>query len=177
MNPLIKSFKTPKLWLKNNAILVTAVRNHWNKDYKPGPYPQTEEERKKAAAKYGLTPKEYDVYADDGMGYGDYPKLPRISMDSKDPFYPWDFPELKRNFNEPMHVEFDLLRDDRYDVNQKLKYSMWMQFAMFVGVVGTLGTIYLLMENVKMFHSAIPKQYPNKGKTHYTFEPLETRES
>jgi NADH dehydrogenase (ubiquinone) 1 beta subcomplex subunit 8 len=36
------------------------------------------------------------------MGYGDYPELPNISGDSKDPFYPWDNPELKRNFNEPV---------------------------------------------------------------------------
>lgn len=36
------------------------------------------------------------------MGYGDYPKLPDIGGDSKDPHYPWDMPELKRNFNEPV---------------------------------------------------------------------------
>lgn len=74
----------------------------WNKDFKPGPYPQTAEEKAAAAKKYGLTPTEYEPYPDDGMGHGDYPKLPLISTDQKDPYYPYDFPELKRNFNEPV---------------------------------------------------------------------------
>lgn len=74
----------------------------WNKDYKPGPYPKTQAEREAAAKKYGLDISEYKPYPDDGLGLGDYPKLPDISGDSKDSFYPWDFPELKRNFNEPV---------------------------------------------------------------------------
>lgn len=72
----------------------------WNKDYKPGPYPKTEEERIIAAEKYGIPISEYKPYPDDGQGYGDYPDLPLESAESKDPFYPWDNPELKRNFNE-----------------------------------------------------------------------------
>lgn len=38
----------------------------WNKDFKPGPIPTTEEERKAAAKKYGLLPHEYEPYPDDG---------------------------------------------------------------------------------------------------------------
>lgn len=38
----------------------------WNKDWKPGPYPETEEERKAAAKKYGLLPEDYKPYPDDG---------------------------------------------------------------------------------------------------------------
>lgn len=74
----------------------------WYKDFKPAAIPLTEEQRKLAAAKYNLHPKEYEVYPDDGTGYGDYPKLPFIATETKDPFYPWDFPEYKRNFNEPV---------------------------------------------------------------------------
>ena len=74
----------------------------WNKDYKPGPYPRTEEEKLKAAERYGLHPSEYKLYPNDGTGWGDYPKLPEVGADSKDPYYPWDNPELKRNFNEPV---------------------------------------------------------------------------
>lgn len=72
----------------------------WNKDFKPGPYPTTPEERAKAAAKYNLLPEEYDCYPDDGSGKGDYPNIPMISLDAKDPFYPYDYPELKRNYKE-----------------------------------------------------------------------------
>lgn len=38
----------------------------WNKDWMPGPLPQTEEERRAAAKKYGLLPEEYKTYPDDG---------------------------------------------------------------------------------------------------------------
>lgn len=76
----------------------------WYKDYKPAPIPLTEEQRKLAAEKYGLNQREYDVYPDDGTGYGDYPKLPAISGDARDPDYPWDYPEHKRNFNEPVSI-------------------------------------------------------------------------
>lgn len=72
----------------------------WNKDWKPGPYPRTEEERKAAALKYGLEPSEYQPYPDDGTGHGDYPMLPERSAESKDPYYTWDFPELKKNLHE-----------------------------------------------------------------------------
>lgn len=74
----------------------------WNKDFKPGKYPETEEERRAAAKKYNMLPEEYKPYADDGMGCGDYPKMPDIAIESKDPYYPYDFPEHKRNFNEPV---------------------------------------------------------------------------
>lgn len=49
-----------------------------------------------------MLPEEYKPYADDGMGYGDYPKLADISVESKDANYPYDFPESRRNFNEPV---------------------------------------------------------------------------
>lgn len=74
----------------------------WNKDWKPGPYPKTDAERIAAARKYGLLPQDYQPYEDDGTGYGDYPKLPLVSTDMKDPFYNWDYPDMKRNFGEPV---------------------------------------------------------------------------
>lgn len=73
----------------------------WNYQYKPGPYPKTPEEYAASAKRYGLTLEEYHPYPED-MGYGDYPKLPDVGEDSRDPHYPWDFPELKRNFGEPV---------------------------------------------------------------------------
>lgn len=81
----------------------------WNKDWKPGPYPKTDAERIAAAKKYGLLPQDYEPYPDDGMGYGDYPKLPIVSTDQKDPFYNWDYPDMKRNFAEPVNQFIKLL--------------------------------------------------------------------
>lgn len=77
------------------------IFSDWNYQYKPGPYPKTPEERAAAAKRYGLTIEEYQPYPEE-EGYGDYPKLPDIGADSKDPHYPYDNPELKRNFNEPV---------------------------------------------------------------------------
>lgn len=79
------------------------ITSDWNKDYKQGPYPQTEEERVAAAKKYNLQPEEYKPYPDDGVGYGDYPHLPDIPDETKDPYYPYDMPEMKRNFGEPVN--------------------------------------------------------------------------
>jgi len=66
-----------------------------------GPYPKTKEERLAAAKKYGLLPEEYEPYPeDDGLGFGDYPKLPDIGQDSKSEYYPWDCPSHNRNFGK-----------------------------------------------------------------------------
>ena len=74
----------------------------WNKDWKPGPYPVTPEEKAAAARKYGLRPDEYKPIPDDGIGAGDYPDLPLVSAESRDPYYPWDHPEHRRDFMEPV---------------------------------------------------------------------------
>lgn len=81
----------------------------WNKDFKPAPYPVTEQERLAAAKKYFLLPEEYKPYADDGLGQGDYPKFnDGLGVENKDSYYPYDFPEHKRNFNEPVSFQFHL---------------------------------------------------------------------
>ena len=79
----------------------------WNKDWKPGPFPTTPEQRVAAAKRYGLRVEDYDVYDHDGMGYGDYPKLPMVSGDAKDPYEDWDIPALKRNYGEPVSLVCD----------------------------------------------------------------------
>jgi NADH dehydrogenase (ubiquinone) 1 beta subcomplex subunit 8 len=104
-----------KIANKNSLGIVIRSASHWNKDWKPGPYPKTQEEREAAAKKYGMTIEEYEPYPDDGTGHGDYPKLPNISVERKNPYYPYDFPETKRNFGEPMHVDYDYYSEDRYN--------------------------------------------------------------
>jgi len=74
----------------------------WNRDWKPGPYPKTPEERAAAAKKYGLRVEDYEPYPDDGTGFGDYPKLPLVSAAARNPYEVYDMPEFKRNFNEPV---------------------------------------------------------------------------
>lgn len=83
----------------------------WNKDFKPGPYPETEEERQRAARKYGLRVDEYKPVPDDGLGAGDYPDVPLVSAESRNPFTNWDYPEHRRNFGEPVGMIYSIVMD------------------------------------------------------------------
>jgi len=98
---------------------VRSYAAYWNKDWKPGPAPKNEDERRAAARKYGMIPEDYEAYPDDGTGYGDYPKLPIVSAESRDPFYNYDYDEQKRNFGEPIHVEADMYGEDRLDYSKR----------------------------------------------------------
>lgn len=157
--------------------------------------PKTDEARRAAALKYNVHPTDYKTYPDDGTGYGDYPKLPVVSGDARDPHYPYDFPEVKRNFNEPVigplivwficsfnlfifqrHVDEDIIGEDRYNFNFKPLVPMWMQILQFVGAMIGTYAVYLVCEKVKFFVGTIPKQYPAEGKVHYTFEPQDAVE-
>lgn len=159
-----------KLCSGKNPILFTAVRNHWNKDYVPGAFPMNQEQRDAAAKKYGIHPDEYKPFPNDGAGFGDYPDIPLVSGDAKDPFYPWDNPELKRNFNETLSNEFDLIGEDRFDISYKYRIPLATQIAQFVLVMAGCFGVYLYLENMKQFPGLIPKQYPHKGEKHFSFE-------
>ncbi|XP_053601416.1 NADH dehydrogenase [ubiquinone] 1 beta subcomplex subunit 8, mitochondrial [Plodia interpunctella] len=171
MSSLLKKgiFSNPNTVRKTVGIFCNAVRNHWNYQYKPGPYPRTMEERAAAAKKYGMIPEEYQPYPEE-MGYGDYPKLPDIGADSKDPFYPYDCPELKRNFNEPMHAISELIGEDRYDISMKPRFSVLHQALWFLGMIGGSFALYLFLEDYKIGRPVTCKQYPNDGP-HYLFAP------
>ncbi|KAG8228755.1 hypothetical protein J437_LFUL009677 [Ladona fulva] len=147
------------------------VRNYWNKDWKPGPYPQTAEEREAAAKKYGLLPREYQPYPDDGMGYGDYPKLPINSADSRDPYHPWDMPDMKKNYGELMHSNANIYGEDRYDASSTVHPPEWKQWTAFFVVVGGFTLAYHWLDDKKMFRPVMVKDLPNDGRKHYTFEP------
>lgn len=109
-----------KLTNKSSLGCVVSVRNHWNKDFKPAPFPQTQKEREAAAKKYGIPVEEYQPYPDDGLGFGDYPKLKDQSIELRDPYYAWDYPEHKRNFGEPLHAEHDLYCEERWNNGKSL---------------------------------------------------------
>merc|ERR1712038_1515285 len=87
-----------------NASRSMASVKPWNYLWKPGPYPQTEEERLAAAKKYGMIPEDYKPYPIDGtwnenglgtQGLGDYPLLGKSSQDSRSGHVNWDDPDLK----------------------------------------------------------------------------------
>ncbi|KAL3228328.1 hypothetical protein MRX96_023993 [Rhipicephalus microplus] len=86
------------------APVITSCRpaSYWNKDWRPGPAPQTEEEMRAAAKKYKMLYEDYKVRAEsEGLTWSDYPKLPTVTAGSRDPEDDYDFPTLKRNYGEP----------------------------------------------------------------------------
>ena len=170
MASIIKVMNNYQLMNIKRAVVHQFVRNHWNKDWKPGPYPKTPEERIAAAKKYNMSPEEYQPYPDDGLGHGDYPKLPDKSVETRDPYYPWDFPEHKRNFGEPVHLHVDMYGEDRFDVSSKPLVPFRTQLLSFVGVMTFSAILYYWLEDKKMYRPVLPKQYPYQGVAHYTFE-------
>lgn len=174
MSALMKSLSLAKqLSAANPRLSIQIARNlaGWNKDYTPGSYPKTEKEREAAAKKYYLLPEEYKPYADNGLGYGDYPKVGGgLGAESKDSYYPYDFPEHKRNFNEPISVDQDLYGEDRYSQAEKPRYNNSTYFLSFLGVMSGCLALYYWLEDKKMYRPVAAKQYPADGVKHYVFE-------
>ncbi|KAJ1520777.1 hypothetical protein ONE63_003871 [Megalurothrips usitatus] len=154
------------------ALLYNSSRSaaRRQEDYIPGPYPKTEKERLEAAKKYGLLPHEYKPIPDDGLGKGDYPDLPHIGADSKDPYYPWDYPEFRRNFNEPWHTNADIYGEDRLDPAKDWRVPKTTMIAMLVGMVGGAFLLAYLLEPYPVHRPVCRKQMPFQGKNHYSFE-------
>ncbi|KAK4309205.1 hypothetical protein Pmani_019131 [Petrolisthes manimaculis] len=155
------------------GLQTTRYAGAWNKDWMPGPYPKTEEERLRAARKYGLRPDEYKPVPDDGLGAGDYPDVPLVSAESRNPFTNWDYPEHRRNFGEPLHQNFDIYGLDRINESQEPRFSSTHQFLSFASVMAFFIGTYYFLENRKMHWPLMPKQFPNEGVAHYTFEKPE----
>jgi NADH dehydrogenase (ubiquinone) 1 beta subcomplex subunit 8 len=146
---------------------------YWNKDWKPGPFPKTAAERATAAKKYGLRPEDYEPYPDDGMGYGDYPMLPRIAAEARDPTEIWDMPEIRRNYGEPSHVDADIMVEDKWNPTTKKRFS-YIQMLSWLGVVwGSIIALYYISLPYPHFLPVMPKHVPFDGKPHYSFEPAD----
>jgi len=157
------------------SIIASSTRHcGWVKDWKPGPPPKTREEREAAAKKYNLIPEDYDVH-DESEGLGDYPNLPRVGQDARDPYEDFDFHYRRRNYGETLHIDYDAMTSDRNDPNEKFRYSplrMFISFASFVGFFVGMAAISIYYD-LRICQPMKPKQYPGPGKVHYTFEPLD----
>ncbi|XP_012287692.1 NADH dehydrogenase [ubiquinone] 1 beta subcomplex subunit 8, mitochondrial [Orussus abietinus] len=161
------------LSVKNNIYSYNIARHVHYRDWQPGPCPQTEEERIKAAKKYNLVPEDYRIPKDKDNVYGDYPDLPFIGQALKDPYYPWDSPEYRRNFNETVNMDFDICDDRKLDPGKRTRFSILYMFSTTFCVFGSIYLLYLLGMKYPSVIPVTEKQIPKPGVTHYTFEPLE----
>ena len=94
----------------------------WVRDWKPGPPPKTEEEKVAAARKYNLIPEDYECYPET-EGYGDYPKLPPVGYDARDPYEDLDYYYHRRNYGETLHIDYDAMTGERHDPNAKFHFT------------------------------------------------------
>ncbi|KAL8186636.1 UNVERIFIED_CONTAM: NADH dehydrogenase 1 beta subcomplex subunit 8 ndufb8 [Gekko kuhli] len=125
----------------------------------PGPFPRTPEERAAAARKYNLRLEDYEPFPDDGMGYGDYPKLPDRSQQERDPYYSWDQRDLRRNHGEPLHWDFDMFLRTRVDTTPTVLPWHTMRNCL-LGFVGFMLFMFGLGELYPSYQPVGPKQYP-----------------
>ncbi|KRZ09764.1 Zinc metalloproteinase nas-36 [Trichinella zimbabwensis] len=91
------------------------IEGWWIRDHKPDSWPETAEERKLAALRYGLREEDYCPYPRE-MHVGNYPDLGRINYALKDPYEDWSYPGMRRNFNEPVDFFHDVIFADRHTV-------------------------------------------------------------
>ena len=73
----------------------------------PADPPENEEERVRAAMKYGLLPCDYRPAPEIEMR-GDYPDVPKYYGDERSPWTDWDYPELRLNYGEPVTTIFSI---------------------------------------------------------------------
>ncbi|KAM9425316.1 NADH dehydrogenase [ubiquinone] 1 beta subcomplex subunit 8, mitochondrial [Pholidichthys leucotaenia] len=125
----------------------------------PGPYPRTPEERAAAAKKYNIRVEDYEPYPDNGEGYGDYPMLPDKSQQERDPWYQWDHPDLRRNWGEPMHFQFDMYIRNRVDTSPSPVQWSSMVKQLF-GYIGFMLFMFYVGEKMRSYQPVAPKQYP-----------------
>ncbi|XP_072280262.1 NADH dehydrogenase [ubiquinone] 1 beta subcomplex subunit 8, mitochondrial [Pyxicephalus adspersus] len=125
----------------------------------PGPYPKTEEERAAAAKKYNIPLEDYKPYPDDGMGYGDYPMLPKKSQEERNPYYQWDHSDFRVNWGETLHWDFDMYLRHRLDTSPTVVPFNWI-VKVFFGFFGLMFLGFYLGEKFPSYAPVAPKQYP-----------------
>ncbi|OQV24957.1 putative NADH dehydrogenase [ubiquinone] 1 beta subcomplex subunit 8, mitochondrial [Hypsibius exemplaris] len=162
---------------------------YWNPDWRASSQaPKTMDERIAAAKKYNLHPADYKPIEGKAAGkmdlsYGDYPDVPCISYDARDPYEAWDYPYHRRNYGEPMHIDFDLYTGDRASTKRH-RHSMLYMLLCTSTAVFSIAALYYFTRDVYTFNPMMPKQYPyndlwvEKGgdpdcmpiRVNYTFE-------
>ncbi|RLU19208.1 hypothetical protein DMN91_007765 [Ooceraea biroi] len=149
---------------KHKACLYTGVKCYatdksripWNHLWIPEEY--NKENHAKHAEKYHMHPDDYKPYDPFEKATGDYPALPMIGPEAKD----------------PLHDEFFKMSEDRYSYGRKFYIEPDRAFLLYIVFVSIIGVIlYLASPYPVVFLPNSERQYPYKGKTHYTFEPVE----
>lgn len=148
------------------------TKDHFTPEWMPGEYPKTEEERLHAAEKYGIHPDEYKPLQPHEFA-GDYPDLKAEGYDARDPLYPWDEPDYRRGWNEPLHEDDDMLGADKYTIEGVRQRTDPTAGSIF-GVVFILVVWFVMYYQDEPHHQLMEKNYiyidDKPPKKCYTFD-------
>lgn len=97
MNAICSNYWKEKELIIEFFTLLSSAKP-WYHLWRPGKY--SEKDHDKIAEKYNLHPKEYKPYPNNEKYLGDYPALPAIGSAVKDPYYPYDIPTHRKNYQE-----------------------------------------------------------------------------
>jgi hypothetical protein len=101
---------------------------------------------------YLISPSEYRPQADDGIGYGDYPDMPNISGDMKSDYESYDYPSIKRNFGEPVHIHGELMTPEKVTHKKSFDGRSHMQrLLVFLTTVTVVFGLHFLLRDYKFF--------------------------
>ncbi|VDD89956.1 unnamed protein product [Enterobius vermicularis] len=165
------------------------------RDHKPGQYPETEEERRSAALKYGMRPEDYmPIHYDDVNRHaGDYPYLGIVTFEHKDPYESWTDRHHRRNWGELVAIDAMQFRGDRItftgldqeDFEWKETLKMYLRIFIPIAIFCYIST-RTDPSALRWRNPAMPKQYPldyyrawpfgdprQYPIVNYTFEPLD----
>uniref|UniRef100_A0A914W713 Uncharacterized protein n=1 Tax=Plectus sambesii TaxID=2011161 RepID=A0A914W713_9BILA len=142
----------------------------WVRDHRPARLPQSAEERKKSALRYGLRPEDYKTYDPDDykQSTGDYPDLGTITFAHKDPNEAWSDRRFRRNWAEPVPLHFERFRPDRITYTGIESEESHDPKQVFIGlsimVAIMVGITYHFMSTAPnkwtWKNPMMPKQYP-----------------
>ncbi|CAG2183982.1 unnamed protein product, partial [Oppiella nova] len=114
-----------------------------------------------------------------------------------DPYEDFDYHYRRQNFGEPLHKDYEIYTSDRHNPNEVLRYTPLQMIAAFLGTFlffyvcsitdsyfdlrNSWQVVCLVMHSFNCLNPNVdylsfpqkPKQYPQPGVVHYTFEPLE----
>jgi len=99
--------------------------------------------------------------------------LGKSSGDSRSGHVNWDDPDLKRNYGEPLHYQFYMTQETRFDDTTRQRYTIMQFTAMFLATFTFFAAPFYLLRNYPMFQPITKMQCPKPGEVYYTFEPAE----
>ena len=97
--------------------------------------------------------------------------LEKSSQDSRSGHVNWDDPDLKRNCGEPLHYNYYMTQEIKYDDTTRFRYTNLQWLGIFLGLLTFFASPYYFLRNYPIHPPTTKKQLPKPGEVYYTFEP------